>query len=174
LWFYVDPLTKQTPDASIALYMGTPGEIAFDQNDNLIIQDHTWYRVWVINLDTDPEWLDYFPGVPTRADFRASPTGGMFPLTVKFTNTSINYTASLWRFGDGVTSTRQSPTHTYTWSGAYTVTLAVSRELSETNTLTRTNYVVTDEPLEVYLPLAFRPPQGVKVAPTRTPRPLAH
>ena len=61
LWFYADPLNKQTPDASIALYMGTPGEIAFDQDDNLVIQDHTWYKVWVINLDLDPEWLGLFP-----------------------------------------------------------------------------------------------------------------
>ena len=156
LWFYVDPLNKQTPDASIALYMGTPGEIAFDQNDNLIIQDHTWYKVWVINLDTDPEWLEYFPGVPTLADFKASPTSGTFPLTVKFTNTSINYTTSLWSLGDGMTSTLQSPTHTYTMAGAYTVTLTVSRELSETNTLTRTNYIIVSEPLKVYLPLVLR------------------
>ena len=65
LWFYNDPLSKQTPDASIALIMGTPGEIAFDEDDNLIIQDHTWYKVWIINLESDPEWLDYLPGVPT-------------------------------------------------------------------------------------------------------------
>jgi hypothetical protein len=29
LWFYTNPLTKQTPDASIDIYMGTPGELAF-------------------------------------------------------------------------------------------------------------------------------------------------
>jgi hypothetical protein len=57
LWLYRDPLNRQTPDASIALYMGTPGELAFDRHDNLIVQDHTWYKVWAINLDVDPEWL---------------------------------------------------------------------------------------------------------------------
>ena len=40
-----------------------PGEIAFDQDDNLVIQDHTWYKVWVINLDIDPEWLEHFPKI---------------------------------------------------------------------------------------------------------------
>ena len=156
LWFYSDPLNKQMPDASIALYMGTPGEITFDQYDNLVIQDHTWYKVWVINLDTDPEWLEYFPDVPTVADFKAAPTSGVFPLTVMFTNISINYTSSLWGFGDGVISTLQSPTHTYMITGTYTVTLTVGRGLSETNTLTRTNYITVREPIKVYLPLVLR------------------
>ncbi|MBI2972121.1 MAG: hypothetical protein HYY37_06905 [Candidatus Aenigmarchaeota archaeon] len=52
LWLYRDPLHKQTPDASINLVMGAPGEMTFDANDNLIVQDHTWSRVWIIdNLD---------------------------------------------------------------------------------------------------------------------------
>lgn len=62
LWFYGDPLTKQLPDASIALYMGTPGDLAFDAYDNLLIQDHTWYKVWMINLGCDPSWLSLLPG----------------------------------------------------------------------------------------------------------------
>jgi hypothetical protein len=65
LWFYSNPLSKQTPDASIDLYMGTPGDIAFDANDNFLIQDHTWYKVWTINLGCDPEWLSYLPGAIT-------------------------------------------------------------------------------------------------------------
>jgi sugar lactone lactonase YvrE len=59
LWLYKDPLNKQTPDEFIELPMGAPGEMAFDTEDNLFIQDHTWSRVWGINLD-----LDWFP----RAD----------------------------------------------------------------------------------------------------------
>ncbi len=62
LWFYSNPLTKQLPDASIALYMGTPGDLAFDADDNLLIQDHTWYKVWMINLGCDPTWLSLLPG----------------------------------------------------------------------------------------------------------------
>ncbi len=63
LWFYASPLTKTTPDASINLYMGAPGELTFDSNDNLLIQDKTWYRVSMINLCTDPGWLSWLPGV---------------------------------------------------------------------------------------------------------------
>jgi hypothetical protein len=42
-----------------------------------------------------------------------------------------------WSFGDGATSTMQSPEHTYTANGAYTVMLVVSDGLSSaTNTVT--------------------------------------
>jgi hypothetical protein len=74
LWFYADPLAKQTPDAWINLFMGTPGEMAFDENDNLLIQDHTWYRVTMINLDCDPEWLSFVqaPVTPTETPVPAA------------------------------------------------------------------------------------------------------
>ncbi len=64
---------------------------------------------------------------PVQADFGAWPTLGAPPLTVVFTNTSAgDYVTSLWGFGDGLTSTLENPTHTYTRVGAYTVTLTVS------------------------------------------------
>lgn len=76
LWFYSDPLAKQTPDASIEIHMGTPGELAFDANDNLLIQDHTWYKVWMINLSCDPEWLALLPGAefPSLPSCRTAPS----------------------------------------------------------------------------------------------------
>lgn len=57
LYLYKTPLTKQTPDAVIELPMGAPGEILFDENNNFIVQDHTWNRIWIINFDKDPSWL---------------------------------------------------------------------------------------------------------------------
>lgn len=66
LWYYDNPLMKdagnnyiqgQLPDAYINLPMGAPGEINFDSEDNLVVQDHTWAKVWVINLAQDPSWL---------------------------------------------------------------------------------------------------------------------
>jgi hypothetical protein len=57
LYLYRSPLTKPTPDAVIEFPMGTPGELSFDEEDNLIIQDHTWNKIWVINYDRDPVWL---------------------------------------------------------------------------------------------------------------------
>ena len=40
----------------------------------------------------------------------------------------------LWEFGDGKTSTKQSPSHTYTNAGTYTVKLTVMDNYGETNT----------------------------------------
>ncbi|MBI2542566.1 MAG: hypothetical protein HYW24_00040 [Candidatus Aenigmarchaeota archaeon] len=57
LWLYRDPLNKQTPDAYINLPLGASGELIFDPQDNLIVQDHTWSKVWAINLERDPIWL---------------------------------------------------------------------------------------------------------------------
>jgi PKD repeat protein len=69
----------------------------------------------------------YEPAEPVVAGFTAWPVAGTAPLTVVFTNTSTGgFTASLWDFGDGVTSTLHSPSYTYLGVGVYTVTLTVS------------------------------------------------
>ncbi len=61
------------------------------------------------------------------ASFEANPSSGSAPLTVDFTNTSSGYDTSLWSFGDGVTSTLDSPTYTYPLPGTYNVMLTVSQ-----------------------------------------------
>jgi PKD repeat protein len=82
---------------------------------------------------------------PLYAAFTASPTLGFAPLTVTFTNTSGgDYNTSLWDFGDGVTSTLDSPTHTYTLPGTHTVTLTVSGP-GGTDTATRAGYITVYE-----------------------------
>lgn len=47
----------QKPDATIKLPLGTPGELTFDAQDNLFVQDHTWGKVWMFNYIKDPSWL---------------------------------------------------------------------------------------------------------------------
>ena len=59
-----------------------------------------------------------------QADFTQNVTSGAAPLTVQFTDKSSGRPNSwLWDFGDGSTSARQNPVHTYTSAGTYTVTL---------------------------------------------------
>jgi PKD repeat protein len=60
------------------------------------------------------------------ANFSASPTSGIVPLAVTFTNSSTNATSYSWDFGDGGTSTAQNPAHTYTTAGIYTVELTAT------------------------------------------------
>jgi PKD repeat protein len=52
---------------------------------------------------------------------------GRIPLTVTFTDTSLNNpTSHLWRFGDGETSRDQNPTHSYKKAGIYIVRLTAT------------------------------------------------
>jgi len=82
---------------------------------------------------------------PVEVDFFASPTVGLVPLSVVFTNTSTgDFTTNLWRFGDGITSTLEHPQHIYENAGVFTVSLTVSGP-GGTDTLTRTNYIAVNE-----------------------------
>lgn len=57
LYLYRKPLEKLTPDAIIELPLGAAAEMQFDDDDNLVVMDHTWNKVWVINYFRDPVWL---------------------------------------------------------------------------------------------------------------------
>jgi PKD repeat protein len=60
----------------------------------------------------------------SQADFTAVPTAGTVPLVVQFTDQSTGtVTDWLWDFGDGNTSTEQSPSHLYDQANEYTVSL---------------------------------------------------
>ncbi|GEM_PF-1679956 len=72
------------------------------------------------------------------ADFTAAPYGGRGGgLKIQFTNRSTVTDSSnvswLWDFGDGTTSTSQSPAHTYAKTGKYTVTLSLTEKLASTD-----------------------------------------
>jgi PKD repeat protein len=65
---------------------------------------------------------------PTVAHFTGSPTNGIEPVTVTFTDTSTGpITGRFWNFGDGGTTnvTTNSVVHTYS-AGSYDVTLVVT------------------------------------------------
>jgi PKD repeat protein len=76
-----------------------------------------------------PVVADYTVPIPLSvtapvASFTATPTNGVAPLNVAFTDTSSNSPTSwAWTFGDTGTSTLQDPSHSYTAPGTYTVTL---------------------------------------------------
>ena len=59
---------------------------------------------------------------------------------LSFTNTSPPST-SFWDFGDGNTSTAQSPTHSYTDTGFYSIKLVITDSAGCTDSLVKTDYV---------------------------------
>jgi pseudomonalisin len=62
-----------------------------------------------------------------KANFTAAPVSGKAPLPVVFTDKSTGVITSwLWNFGDGATSTVESPNHTYSKTGTYKAKLTVT------------------------------------------------
>lgn len=82
----------------------------------------------------------FTPNGPPTAQFTANPTATCSGV-VNFTDQSFfGVTAWLWNFGDGGTSTLQNPTHTYTASGTYSVSLQATNA-NGNNTLVKPNYI---------------------------------
>jgi PKD repeat protein len=80
------------------------------------------------------------------AGFSANITNGTAPLSVGFTDQSTGTPTSWsWSFGDNGTSTVQSPSHTYTTAGIYTVNLTATNA-GGSNTSTRTGYITVRAP----------------------------
>lgn len=104
------------------------------------------FKVNGIPAESDPAgpvifdpWSDEVPteldlsiaGTPPVAEFTANPLSGDEPLTVQFTDESLNMVGSptwAWDFGDEETSTEQNPIHDYLQDGSYTVTLTVTTD----------------------------------------------
>ena len=107
----------------------------------------------------DAGFLDEFiyatvpPG--TGLTITASPLTGPAPLTVQFTSPSVDngdntVTNWNWSFGDGTTSTAQSPSHVYTNFGSFAPSLAAYSTYSASplsitgpGTITVTNHTLT-------------------------------
>jgi len=94
------------------------------------------------NTNTKSNYITVTGGTPPVANFSGTPTVGIFPLAVTFTDSSTNTpTAWSWDFGDSTTSTAQNPSHTYTSAGNYTVTLTATNA-GGSDGETKTNYIM--------------------------------
>jgi PKD repeat protein len=98
-------------------------------------------------------------GAQPVAAFTSTGTSGIAPLTVQFTDTSLNSPTSWnWNFGDGESSTSQNPSHSYTAIGNYTVTLIVHSSACSDSQAQKTNYVTVT-------PTLTAPPQVTGITP---------
>ncbi len=85
--------------------------------------------------------------LPTVA-FTANVREGCIPLTVNFTDQSSANSAITgwqWSFGDGGTSTVRNPTHVYTTTGRFDVTLTITTANGCTRTITYPQYIRAGE-----------------------------
>ncbi len=88
------------------------------------------------NKATKTNFITVNPG-PT-----AGFTNSVIGATATFNNTSVNGVTYSWAFGDGLTSTAQNPSHTYTSDGTYTVTLTATNACG-TSTASQVVVIVT-------------------------------
>ena len=92
-----------------------------------------------------------YPGAAAipNANFAADRLWAVPPAVINFTDyTSGGPTAWSWNFGDGYTSTLQTPSHTYSSYGQFTVTLGASNSAgSDPTPCVKTNYI-TVKPLD--------------------------
>jgi len=98
------------------------------------------------NTITRAEYIAVVSGAP-EANFSGSPTSGIAPLTVSFTNLSTNYTATSWSFGDNIFSSDPAPSHIYLVKGIYTVSLLVLGP-GGSDAEIKTNYIQVFEPVQ--------------------------
>ncbi len=90
--------------------------------------DHGDGSCWVVDGEhSHVVHLALIPPIGPGAAFIAAPTGGQAPLAVDFFDLSTRgFTSWSWDFGDGGASTQQHPSHTYTASGSYSVSLTAT------------------------------------------------
>ena len=72
------------------------------------------------------------------ANFSFIENGNFAPSSVAFTNTSTNGSTYLWDFGDGQTSTLQTPSHIYATGGIFNATLKVKNSVGIENIINKT------------------------------------
>ena len=95
----------------------------------------------------EEEKINYITVSPAAtASFSANLTTACAPATIQFTDLSTtppgsNILSWEWNFGDGGTSTLQNPSHTYTATGFYTVSLKITSSIGCNSTAVIGNYI---------------------------------
>jgi len=161
------------PDGTILSYLWNfgDGEIDTEQNPTHTYTQNGSYTVTLTvtddesATDTDTTAATVADTNPT-ADFLATLTNGLEPLTVSFTDQSTSYdeiASWTWDFGDGEIDTEQNPTHTYIQDGTYTVTLTVYESDGNSATETKADYIIVSD---------AEPIADFTASPTYGPEPL--
>lgn len=122
-------VNTSTPRPVTCTWTFSNGVISRDLNPTLSFNTPGTYTVKLVNEfsasckdSVGPVTFRVFSG-PT-VDFSTADTANCTaPYTVQFENKSIGANSFRWDFGDGTTSTVREPSHTYTRTGSFTVTL---------------------------------------------------
>lgn len=156
--FQATPFTMQFPNATVTIVNNSaPGNWNYDwdfgdtQSSTQQFPGTHAYGTWgsfTITLvvsgtfctDTATQVVTITPPLPT-ASFLGQGEGCV-PLTVEFTNTSLQGLSYQWNFGDGGTSSADNPVYTYNVPGVYTVSLTAFGIGGGVNTAIKVDSVV--------------------------------
>jgi PKD repeat protein len=123
LWDFGDgsPVSNTSAPAFDHIYLNTGNSSVVYPLSLIVRNEEGCTDTLVRNITVHPE---------ITANFTASAYEGCHPLTVAFTDLSLNAINYFWEFGDGSSSVQPSPDHTYTNFGmsdtTYLVTLTTS------------------------------------------------
>jgi PKD repeat protein len=108
------------------------------------------YEVSGSGIVIEVEGGNYTVAAAPQADFSADKTAVVEGQAIQFTNLSIGGLIPLsyeWDFGDGMGSTLQNPSHSYSSAGTFTLVLQVTDSATNTDTETKAKYItVTTSP----------------------------
>jgi gliding motility-associated-like protein len=129
------------------------GTISFLQNPSVTYFNPGQYNIKLVvyNAAGDSNVLIKQQYITVNATpvvaFTGSPLTGCFPLPVNFTDQSTagngTITSWQWDFGDGASSNIASPSHIYTASGNYNVTLRLTNSFGCIKVLAKPQYIKT-------------------------------
>ncbi len=107
-----------------------------------------------VNTTIKRNYIIVVERIPPVANFTVDKITGKEPLSVQFTDLSINALIWSWDFGDGIYSSLIDPVHTYDEPGVYNVSLTVTND-DGYDTLTYTEYITV---------IALEPPVAAFIA----------
>lgn len=102
---------------------------------------NTTYYVTIQDGCATPSKKDSIEIKILSVNFSADTTQGCNLIQVKFNDASSNATSWLWNFGDGNTDTLQNPTHTFSLTGTYDVSLSVKTPQGCIGKMTKSSYI---------------------------------
>ncbi|MBD3169807.1 MAG: PKD domain-containing protein, partial [candidate division Zixibacteria bacterium] len=134
---------------NVSLPDGINGDVYIRVTDT----DRSWDKSSMDAVYIDEMYIEYSTSPsPPVAEFSASPTSGIVPLDVQFTDLSTNNPVAWnWDFGDGNASNLQNPLHSYANVGTYTVSLTATNEYGN-DTVTKTDHItVLEEGMTIHV-----------------------
>jgi PKD repeat protein len=151
----IKPLTVQFTDtssnATTWYWMFGDGNTSTDKSPAFIYNiigtypvNHSASNAYYTSWTNETGYINITELAPVT-DFNGTPTSGIVPLTIQFTDNSTGGIPASWNwsFGDGTISSQQNPKHTYNSVGIYSVNLTTNNT-GGSSSLIKSNYITVN------------------------------